>query len=144
MTTVRSVMTPRPRTIASTTPIRAAIAALEADGMRHLPVVDDGALVGIVSDRDLRAWRQALLDEAGGEETPLGRAALGAPVAKLMTHDVITIEPDAPVRDAVTTMLEHGVSALPVVEGGAVVGIVTTIDLLELLGVTLDAVEAPG
>jgi acetoin utilization protein AcuB len=139
MTPVRSVMTAWPHTIASTTPIRAALVTLAVEHIRHLPVVDDGALVGIVSDRDLRAWRQALLDEAGGEENPLAQAALDAPVSKLMTYDVTTVGPETPVRDAVAELLRDRVGALPVVDDGEVVGIVSTIDLLELLRELLDA-----
>jgi CBS domain-containing protein len=85
---------------------------------RHLPIVEDGRLVGIVSDRDLRA---ALGAGRGPEE----------PVAGFMARDVVTIGSDARLSEAAAVMSEHRFGALPVMEAGRLVGIVTLTDVVE-------------
>ena len=108
-----------------------ALALCRERRIRHLPVVD-GALVGIVSDRDLRSATPALGDPA--------RAAALAEirVADVMTPDVTTARPDDPIDAAANVMRERGINCLPVVEGGELVGIITSTDvagaLIQLLG----------
>jgi len=102
--------------------------------IRHVPVMKDEELVGIVSDRDIRLalGRQLVADalavRRGGDPVPPPR------VHQIMTRDVVTIEPREPLSRAVTLMLEHRVSALPVQLAGMLMGIITRTDVLEHYG----------
>ncbi|MGD0073100.1 MAG: universal stress protein [Candidatus Binataceae bacterium] len=83
---------------------------------RSLPVLDEGTLVGIITDRDIREHAGHLEDTK---------------VVVAMTKEVMTVRPDTSIWDAARLMIDHKVGGLPVVEGGQLVGIVTTIDLLK-------------
>lgn len=100
--------------------------------VRHLPAVDEtGRLVGIVTDRDLR---QAIFDP--GIRARLAEAAEALetlPVREVMTWGVLTVRPDTDLRYAARLMRERKIGALPVVEGGKLVGLVTETDLLAAL-----------
>lgn len=105
--------------------------------IRHLPVLDDqGRLVGIVTDRDLR---QVVFDPELQPERRDASGRLGTlAVRALMTWGVITVGPDADVRQAARIMREHRVGALPVLDRGRVVGIVTERDLIRAFVDALD------
>lgn len=98
--------------------------------IRHLPVLDDDEqLVGIVSQRDLfrGALARALGYGAHAQQKILGQLL----VKEVMTNDPITIAPDAPLAEAARLMLERKVGALPVVEAGRLVGILTESDFVK-------------
>ena len=98
--------------------------------IRHMPVLDeDERLVGIVSQRDLfrGALARALGYGAHAQQKLLGQLL----VKEVMTNDPITIGPDAPIADAARLMLERKVGALPVVEAGRLVGILTEADFVK-------------
>jgi len=113
--TMRDVMTHRFVTIAPETTCDEARRLMEQHRIRHLPVVADGRLIGILSDRDVRS------------------AASGATTGRVMTPDPVTVTPEMRVEHAARVMLEGRFGSLPIVEGGALVGIVTYSDLLEAL-----------
>jgi acetoin utilization protein AcuB len=105
--------------------------------IRHLPIVEDGRLVGIVSDRDLRSALPAIGD-------PARAAALEEVlVSDVMTRDVVTARPDDPVEAAANAMRERKIGCLPVVKGGELVGIITSSDVMEAL-VYLVGAHEPG
>lgn len=131
--TLRQVMTADPIFVAADAPVRQALEELEGGTIRHLPVVENGELVGMVSDRSLRPWRQALLDLRSGEATALAEVVLAKPVRAFMNSEVLFLRPDRPITDAIDVMLDFKVGAVPVVEDGRLVGIVSYVDLLELL-----------
>src|SRR5262245_63314162 len=106
---VQDIMRRHVVTAAPHTSISEASRLLRTRGIRHLVVAESDALVGIVSDRDLK------------ESDPLTDAV----VNDIMTRAVITIEPTAPVEDAARLMLTETISALPVTQAGRLVGIVT-------------------
>ncbi|WP_234553922.1 CBS and ACT domain-containing protein [Thermus caliditerrae] len=94
-------------------------------GIRHLPVVADGRLVGIITDRDIRLATSHL--------NPQGPCPGCTQVGDVMTKDVITSHPLDPVEEAARVMRERKIGSLPVLEDGRLVGIVTGIDLLDAL-----------
>ena len=99
-------------------------------GIRHLPVVEDDRLVGIVSDRDLK---QAMASSATALESHELRYLLDAlTVDEIMTRAVVTVGRMFPIEDAARLMVTEKISALPVTERGKLIGIVTETDVLEL------------
>lgn len=100
---------------------------LELD-VRHLPIVDHGQLVGIVSDRDLREVTSRLLREGVTSTGP----SLSTPIGAVMSSDVLSVDPETDLAEACDLMIEHRVGALPVVVTGTdeLVGIVSYVDLL--------------
>lgn len=105
--------------------------------IRHLPVVEGGRLVGIVSDRDLRQATPAFGDPDRASALEEIR------VGDVMATEVITAVPDDPIDQAANTMRERGINCLPVLEGEDLVGIVTSSDVMESLVYLLGAHE-PG
>jgi acetoin utilization protein AcuB len=103
---------------------------LTEGSIRHLPVVRDGDVVGILSDRDFRSLGISIVTDVQGYDRV--RERLLAPVSALMTSGVVTTDRDADVSEIVDLMLEEKLSALPVVEEGtqSLVGIVSYIDVL--------------
>ncbi|HSE94114.1 MAG TPA: CBS domain-containing protein, partial [Methylomirabilota bacterium] len=136
-TLVRDVMTRAPLTIDPQAPVATAAAVMRERGFRHLPVVeDDGRLVGMISDRDIRsACLAAAVAEYLPEEARRRRQALEALeetcVRHVMTWHVVTTHPQASVAQAAAEMLLAEVGSLAVVEHGRLVGIVTERDVLK-------------
>jgi len=107
---------------------------LQSRGFRHLPVVDRGRIVGILTDRDIRFVTSSLC------QVPLSSADS---VAQAMSHPPLTADPLDPVEDAARIMREHKIGCLPVLDGGELVGILTGMDLLDAL-MTLTGVTKPS
>ncbi|AVX20818.1 MAG: CBS and ACT domain-containing protein [Bacillota bacterium] len=101
--------------------------------IRHLPVISEGRLVGIVSDRDLRSASPAFWEENSEEKT------CQIWIGQIMSKNVITIAPDDTIDEAARIMYEFRIGSLPVVDGKYLVGLLTQSDILraltELLGV---------
>jgi acetoin utilization protein AcuB len=136
--TVSSVMTPAPEVIRAQADTATALERMKALGVRHLPVMDRDRLVGVLSERDLRAVR-AFLDYAPGE--------VGPTVGELCSRDLLVVGPDDPLDEAATAMADRRVGAALVVDGTALVGIMTCVDLckgLTELVTRLRAVARPG
>lgn len=126
---VRDWMSPDPITVEPDTPLREARRLLAWYGVRHLPVVRAGVLVGIVSDRDLRLDDHAL--EAALAGVPVRELGLDRPVGDVMSTPVYSVRDHEPVEAAARLLLSRRVSALPVLDAdGALVGLVTTTDCL--------------
>jgi len=96
--------------------------------IRHLLVTNEsGELLGIVTDRDIRLNLPSQATSLSVWE--LNYLLTRLMVGKVMTQSVITVGPDRKVRDAALLMLDHRIGALPVVDGGRLIGIVTETDL---------------
>ncbi len=104
-------------------------------GIRHLPVLDEGRLVGIITDRDIRLATSVL------RPNPL---SCDARIYEVMKRPVLTADPLDPVEDAARLMREEKVGCLPVVEGKELVGIITGIDLLDALIILTGATRPSG
>jgi acetoin utilization protein AcuB len=124
-------------TIGDAATARDAAALMREQGIRHLPVVDSaGRLVGIVTDRDLR---QIVLDIAMRGRVGRNLEHLGAlPVREVMTWGAVTVTPGTELRAAAALMRERRLGALPVVDRGRVVGILTERDLVGALVAVLN------
>ncbi len=126
---VRDWMTKQPLTAEPTTSIKAAWKKIQEQRIRHLPVVDGGKLVGIVTDRDLR---RVLPSPATSLEIhELNYLLDKITVSEVMTKDVITTAPFTAIPEAARTLLRNRIGALPVVESGMLVGILSLTDVLE-------------
>jgi CBS domain-containing protein/ribosome-associated translation inhibitor RaiA len=114
------IMTPRVVTIAPDAPASAAWTRMRRRGIRHLVVMDNGQLVGVVSERDL----------GGRAGTSKRRGRL---VRNMMTRNVVNAGPEMSVDDAADRMRERLIGSLPVMEGGQLVGIATATDVFDAL-----------
>lgn len=105
--------------------------------IRHLLVVEGDEFVGIVTDRDIRLNlpSQATSLSVWEMNYLLSRLTVG----KVMTRSVIKVGPDRDAREAARLMIEHKIGALPVLDGGRVIGIVTESDFLRAFLETADA-----
>ena len=107
-------------TIATDASVREAVAILGQHRIGALPVIEDGRVVGIMSERDVI---YSLKDH--------GAEVLDWPVSRLMTSPAITADPATPVLTALATMTQRRIRHLPVVERGELAGIVSIGDLVK-------------
>ena len=131
--TARDVMTPNPVTATAQASIAEVWDLMRELEIRHVPVVDGGALVGMLSDRDLARLDVAQVLTARGAEA-LGRE-LATPIVEIMSSDVISVEPETEMSDVISLLIEHKIGAVPVVDPGTreVLGIISYVDLLRAL-----------
>lgn len=106
--------------------VRDANRILQENLIHHLPVVEGGELVGIVSDTDIQEW---ILREEKVEEGGMVTRRTGT-VGEIMTRDVVTMNPWDTIEDALLILHKRRFGALPVVEGRKLVGIITKSDIL--------------
>ena len=99
--------------------------------IRHLPVLEEGRVVGVVSQRDL--FRSALAVALGYGERAQKTLLKTLRVKEVMSEPAITISAEATIREAARLMVEHKIGCLPVVEGSTLVGIVTETDILRYI-----------
>ena len=154
---VKTVMSHPVITVEPNTTIERAWSLLQEHHIRHLPVVHDGKLIGTISERDVRAalaraegsdrwaatidtevWRGAVFGRRRTTARPMSSLE-PPPVVKFIVQElVVTVAPDTPVDEAGRLMLEHKIGALPVVQDGELVGIVSESDLLRALVTMLE------
>jgi CBS domain-containing protein len=133
--TVRDWMSRTPLRAPPDTSVGRVAGLMRAQGIRHVLVMEGRQLVGIVSDRDVRGL------PAEGEPS----VSPTSPVAALMREAPLTVDPETPLTVAVRLMLEHKIGALPVLQDGDPVGILTRSDALEALLVLIEGINrAPG
>lgn len=120
--TVQRFMTVAPVVVRSDQPLADAHRAMRERNIRHLPVVDAGALVGLVSQRDLYLV-----------ETLDGVDPAAVPVREAMTPDPYAVPPDAPLDEVAATMAARKYGSAVVVDRGSVIGLFTTTDALRAL-----------
>ena len=126
---VRDLMTPTPLSVSPNTPVNEARALMQRHRIRHLPVLEDGRLVGIVSDRDIRLVLPSPATSLSVHE--IGYLLTRLTVGEIMTYFPVTIGADRLMAEAVKRMLAYKVEALPVVEHDKLIGIVTRTNLLQ-------------
>jgi acetoin utilization protein AcuB len=112
--------------------IEAARALCERHRINQLPVIADGKLVGIVTDRDLRDAFPSIVEEAARPDDAR-REISSIHVEDVMTANVLTVAAGDPIERAAMIMRRERVGALPVVRNDRVIGILTRTDLLQAL-----------
>jgi acetoin utilization protein AcuB len=115
---VKERMSPRFITIDPDASLAEARVLLDQHRIRHLPVVEDGNPVGIITDRDIRSAAPA----ASLEQVKVG---------EIMTRNLIMVTPSTRVQEAAKLMVTHRIGGLPVQREGKLVGIITETDLLK-------------
>ncbi|HUP89677.1 MAG TPA: CBS and ACT domain-containing protein [Longimicrobiales bacterium] len=123
-------MTPNVLTASPTTTLGEALRMTREHNIRHLPIVDDGKLLGIITDRDLRlAAPPVWASETDYAE--LRQMFEKKTVADVMTsHAIISTTEDTPIEDAARLLYEHRIGCVPVMRGDELVGILTETDVL--------------
>ena len=109
------IMTRHPETIHPEDTLAKAKEMMDAAGFRRLPVVKDGAVVGMLTERDLRT-------HAGYLESTRVNGAMSCPI--------VSVGPNSTVQEAARLLLQRKIGGLPVLDAGKLVGIVSTTDLL--------------
>jgi acetoin utilization protein AcuB len=136
---VRDYMTRNPITVTPETTFPQAIKTIRNNKIRHLPVVEDNKLVGLIVENDL-------LSNQPSQATTLSVFEIYALldsllVSKMMSRPVITVEGDCPIEEAARIMVENKISCLPVVDGNNLVGIITETDIFRSLVTVLGGKE---
>jgi len=119
---LRSIMTANPHTVGPAESLLHARDLMVWGGFRHLPVVAAGELVGLLSQRDVAAYHARTGESAFGNSQ--------ATVKMAMTSRLVTADPEADVSEAAQLMAEHKTGSVLVTEHGALLGLVTTTDVL--------------
>jgi acetoin utilization protein AcuB len=100
------------------------------EAIRHLPVVEKGKVVGVLSDRDLKkimgSRRKIITDKVDGTQFTVHARR----VATIMNRGITTIGPDEKAADAAAIMAKKKIGCLPVVKKGKLVGMITSTDIL--------------
>ncbi len=135
---IEQIMRRRVVTVTPDTTIGEGLDLLQGNRIRHLPVLDAGKLVGIISDRDMRDALPSCLARHEDDSEVLKK-----PIKEIMHRDVITAHPLDFIEDAAKLIYDYKVGSLPVVEDGRLVGIVTESDILNRL-VELFGVNRPS
>jgi acetoin utilization protein AcuB len=136
---VRDIMLTDPVTATSGTHLPELLRLLRRHGFRHVPIVDGEAVVGIVSDRDIKQSMTSAAVSTDGRKREQLLDALTA--GDIMTRRLVTIGPSAGVEEAARLMAERRVSALLVTDGDRLLGIVTETDVLRLFVRALGVLE---
>jgi acetoin utilization protein AcuB len=103
-----------------------AITLMKKHSIRHLPVVEEGALVGWITEGDIRqAYLASLIEQVS--------------IGDIMINDPLTISPEANLEEAAEILFRHGIGGLPVVDNNRLVGVITVADIMaafiEVMGI---------
>ncbi len=129
MLLVNDLMTEVPHTITASTPLRHVVGLMKSGGYHHLPVLEMGKLVGMITDRDVRLVMNSpmVMHERAQDEKLLSEVT----AESCMTINPITVTPQTAVSQAAALLRKHQFGALPVVDEGDLVGIITVTDFLD-------------
>ncbi len=98
---------------------------------RHLPVLHDKAVTGVITERDIKQFVPSLLSRMTPEE--YNQVLETTPVSRVMKRDPLTVAPSQPMFEAASILHNKRIGFLPVVENGQLVGVLSTTDMLKLL-----------
>lgn len=131
-TQIVEIMTKAPNVIEAHRSVGAVLTLLREQGISHVPVVEEGKLVGIISIHDIieqifQPRRKQTVGDIKGEKVPI----LNVPAKGVMSSPVISVQPETTLREAEKRMHYNNISCLPIIMKDKLVGIVTKLDFLE-------------
>ncbi len=128
---VSEIMMGSPVTVAPDVTLNFVNDVISLGRIRHIPVVENGKLVGVLSERDLiGAAANRIFGLKQKSRSTLLKTEL---VKNVMRKRVITVSPDTPIKEAARLMAEKKIGCVPVISEGALVGLVTTTNILRYL-----------
>jgi CBS domain-containing protein len=135
---VRDAMTDNPRSIVKSASVVEAAQVMREEHIGSLPITDEEKLVGMITDRDITT--RVVADAADPETTSVG---------DVYSRDLVSVEPDEDLEEALQLMARHQVRRLPVVENGRLVGIVAQADIAlgedeKKTGALVEAISKPS
>ncbi len=127
---ISEAMTTEPFVLAASASLRQAVRVMSEADIRHVPIVEDETLVGLISDRDLRSLMPTFLDRL--EQPEQAERMLSQPVSNVMSADVISLYPEDDLADAIDLLIDQQIGAIPIVEPGSkkLVGMLSYVDAL--------------
>ena len=134
---VRDAMTEDPRSIGASASVVEAARLMREEHIGSLPITDGDTLVGMITDRDITT--RVVAEAADPATTSVG---------DVYSQDLVSVEPDKDLEEALGLMARHQVRRLPVLEDGRLVGIVAQADIAlkenEKTGVLVEAISEPS
>jgi acetoin utilization protein AcuB len=128
---VRDYMTPDPQTLDAQSTLLDAVLMMRRSELRHIPILEDGRVVGILSDRDVARFAPSILVTHTAQD--YNRVFEETPIAKVMSRKLVHTTPDAKLAEAVHVIYSQKLGCLPVLESDRLVGIITVTDMLRAL-----------
>ena len=125
---VREIMMGSPVTLNPDDTLDLASDIISLGRFRHIPVVENGKLIGIISERDLMG--AAAVRIFGLKQKSKSALLKSVLIKDIMKKRVVTVEPDTPIKDAAHLMADKKIGCVPVLSEGALVGLVTTTGVL--------------
>lgn len=136
--TIASVMTPFPYSVEAGVDLGVAVAMMKEHDVQHLPVMEDGRLVGLLWDRDIRVAR-SLEAAVPTDPTVAANARVGVVVGRVCNREPYVVEMSERLDLVAFEMARRRVGAAVILRGDKLAGILTTTDVCRLLGETLRA-----
>jgi acetoin utilization protein AcuB len=133
---VRDVMTPDPVTLSPEESLMEALQTMRLRRIRRIPIVLEGKLVGLLTEGDLKRAEPSTLSDT---EEHFTEVMEGTPISRIMIQNLLTTTADTPLVEAALTLYTNKYGALPVVEDGRLIGILTDNDLIGALVRVLEA-----
>jgi CBS domain-containing protein len=128
---VRDVMTREVRTLGPNDRLSLAEELMQQGRFRHVVVVDEGRVMGVLSQRDI--FHGALAWSLGQGKKAHAQLLAATAAKEVMASHVVSVDPDAPLAEAAALLREHKIGCLPVLAGDELVGVLTEGDFLALL-----------
>ncbi len=129
MIKIEELMTRNPHTLVSDDTLMDAKKLMQEKEIRHIPVVSaEGKLLGIVTHRDILAAQESSLNDIDN----CSDITLATPLKDVMHTNIMTVVPQAGLRESATYMQKHKVGCLPVVQDKKLVGIITDTDFVTI------------
>lgn len=135
---VREFMTSPVTSLSPSSSLLDAALLLRSSAIRHIPIVDEGRLVGIITDRDVQRHTPSLLAPVPVDD--YNALFENTPISRLMTREPVHVSADMPLHEAADLLRSRKLGCLPVVDNQKLVGIITKADMLTAL---LHLLEAP-